>query len=344
MSDEVLGEMTSQYLGLRFPQSVFSWQGGEPTLCGLSFYKRAVEFQMKYGANGQVVGNSLQTNGLLLNDEWCRFFNRYKFFIGLSLDGPKELHDKYRKGIKGSSWERGLKAAELLSRHSVEFNILSVVTGESEKRAKEIFRWFLDNGFKYLQFIPCVEVSQNGGITPYSVTPQGFGRFLCELFDLWWMNKDTGISLRIFDAVLQYLVTGESGMCIFSSCCDGYVVVEHDGSVYPCDFFVRKDARLGRLTKTPLDELYKSEKYRKFGREKSNIPDECRSCEFFSLCNGGCRKDRTNFRKTYLCPAYKMFFAHALNRLKYLSSRFESGRRDSRPAEGRAWKGDGGQN
>lgn len=325
MSDDVLEEMIKQHLGLRFPQSVFSWQGGEPTLCGLLFFKKVVELQMKYGRSGQVVGNSFQTNGLLVDDEWCEFFNQYKFFIGLSLDGPRELHDKYRRrrqgtaSPKGSSWEAAVKAAKLLSKHKVEFNILSVVTRESEKMAREVFQWFLNNGFKFLQFIPCVEVSSSGEVDPHSVSPQGFGRFLSELFDIWWENRDKGVSVRTFDAVLESLIMGQASMCIFSPCCDGYLVVEHDGGVYPCDFFVKEEARLGNLMDTPLDEIYNGEAYKKFGKEKGNIFTKCNSCNFFSLCNGGCQKDRINSQKTYLCPAYKTFFAHASRRLKGLA-------------------------
>ncbi len=319
MSDEVLKKMIRQYLGLKFPQSIFAWQGGEPTLCGLSFYKRAVEFQMKHGCEGQVVGNSLQTNGLLLDDDWCEFFNQYNFFIGLSLDGPREVHDSYRKGAKGGSWEGAMKAAELLSKHKVEFNILSVVSRKSEKMAKDLFQWFLDNGFRYLQFIPCVELSPFNDITPYSVTPQGYGQFLCELFDLWWKNKENGISIRTFDAILESLLTERPSMCVFSSSCDEYLVVEHDGSVYPCDFFVRKDKQLGNIKDVHLAELYRSQAYQEFGKEKRNISPECKSCERLSSCNGGCQKDRIDYQKTYLCPAYKTFFAHALERLMILA-------------------------
>jgi len=334
MSDEVLREMIRQHVRLRFPQSVFSWQGGEPTLCGLAFYERVVEFQMKYGAKGQVIGNSFQTNGLLLDDEWCKFFARYKFFIGLSLDGPRELHDSYRKGTEDtptprqrqgvdrpSPWERTVKAAGLLAKHKVEFNILSVITRESEKMAKDLFKWFLDNGFRFLQFIPCVEILESGEITPYSVTPQGFGQFLCELFDIWWANREKGVSIRTFDAVVEFFLIGRPSMCVFSSCCDGYLVVEHNGNVYPCDFFVKKDRRLGNLMKTPLDEIYKGEAYKKFGEEKGNVPDGCKGCEFFPLCNGGCQKDRIDpkTKKTYLCPAYKAFFSHASRRLRVLA-------------------------
>lgn len=325
MSDEVLQEMVRGYLGLRFPYVVFCWQGGEPSLCGLSFYKRVVELQMRYGYNGQVIGNSFQTNGLLLDDEWCKFFSQYKFFIGLSLDGYREIHDTYRKGINGGSWEETIKAAKLLSDYKIEFNILSVVTRKSEIMAEELFKWFLENGFKYLQFIPCVEVSDNGEILPYSVTPEGYGNFLCELFDVWWENKEKSISIRTFDVVLEVILTGKSSMCIFYSYCDGYLVVDYNGNVYPCDFFVREDMRLGNLMNNHLDGLYSSETYKKFSREKADIPSECKKCEFLFLCNGGCQRDRLNSsgEKNYLCISYKTFFAYTLKRFTILAEEFK---------------------
>lgn len=318
MSDEVLKEMIRQFLGLGFPQSVFAWQGGEPTLCGLNFYKRVVELQMTYGGGGQVVGNSFQTNGIFLNEEWCEFFNRYKFFVGLSLDGPEEVHNSYR----GNSWKEAMRAVYLLREYRVEFNVLSVVTRKSEKLAGELFQWFMDNGFGYLQFIPCVEISEEGDITPYSVTPEGYGIFLCELFDLWWKNRKYGISIRTFDAILECIITGRPSMCIFSPCCDSYLVVEHDGGVYPCDFFVKNNTLLGNLMDTPLDRMYTSESFKRFGREKSNIP-YCTGCEFFFLCNGGCQKDRIDSRRTYLCPAYKKFFKYTLKRFTSLKHKVQ---------------------
>jgi len=320
MSREVLEEMIRQYLSFRFPVSCLSWQGGEPTLCGLDFFKEAVRLQMKHGRGGQVVSNAFQTNGILLDREWCLFFNKYKFLVGLSLDGPEYLHNFYRRG----SWEDVMRAARLLSDYQVEFNILTMVTRKSQTRAKELFHWFPDHGFRYLQFIPCLERLPKGGLAPFSATAEGYGDFLCELFDLWWENKDEGISIRLFDTILERLVYGRFTFCIFSPVCQGYLVVEHDGSVYPCDFFVRRDTRLGNLMEKPLDELFRSSAYRDFGRRKSALPDECRVCQWLSFCWGGCQKDRIDAQgrpstKTFFCRSYRQFFSHAMPRLKNLA-------------------------
>ncbi|RKY68512.1 MAG: anaerobic sulfatase maturase [Candidatus Latescibacterota bacterium] len=329
MSRDVLEEMIRQYLSLRFPVSCFSWQGGEPTLCGLNFFEEAVRLQMEHGRNGQVVSNAFQTNGILLNQEWCRFFNQYKFLVGLSLDGPRYLHDFYRKKDSRGSWEGVMRAARLLSEHEVEFNILAMVTRKSETKARELFHWFLDHNFRYLQFIPCLERLPQKGLAPFSATPEGYGDFLCELFDLWWENRNRQISIRLFDTVLERLVYGRPTLCIFSPVCQSYLVVEHDGSVYPCDFFVRKDTRLGNLMEKPLEEIFHSPAYKRFGERKSVLPDECRRCEWLSFCWGGCQKDRVDRQgrpaaKTLFCHSYRQFFSHAMPRLMSLVKGLQS--------------------
>jgi len=329
MKGKVLEEMVRQYLSFRFPASCFSWQGGEPTLCGLDFFREAVRLQMKHGRGGQRVSNAFQTNGILLNKDWCSFFNQYKFLVGLSLDGPRYLHDFYRKGNSRGSWEEVMRAARLLSDYKVEFNILAMVTRKSETKAREIFYWFLDHGFRYLQFIPCLERLPRGRLAPFSTTAEGYGDFLCQLFDLWWENRDQGVSIRLFDSLLERLVYGRPTLCIFSPVCQGYVVVEHDGSVYPCDFFVRKDTRLGNLMEKPLDELFRSSAYRDFGKRKSALPDECRACQWLSFCWGGCQKDRVDGRgrtsaKTFFCSSYRQLFSHAMPRLKSLAEEIQA--------------------
>lgn len=324
MGKEILEEMVRQYLSLRFPISTFSWQGGEPTLMGLPFFEQVVGLQMKHGRDGQSVGNTIQTNGILLDDMWCKFFHKYKFFVGLSLDGPKEVHNRYRvDNEKRSSWDYVMRAVKLLRKYNIEFNILSVVTDRSQYKAKEIFKWFLENGFRYLQFIPCVELASENRKASFSVTPEGYGKFLCDLFDSWWEHRKDGISIRTFDTVLESLVYGKSAICIFSPKCQGYLLVEHDGTVYPCDFFVSGEQKIGDLRKDSLMDIYKSDSYKKFGIQKSILDDECKRCDWLSLCYGGCQKDRIGYSgekllKTYLCSAYKMFFSYSMNRFKAL--------------------------
>lgn len=325
MSEEVLDEVIRQYLRLGFPVSVFSWQGGEPTLRGLPFFEKVVRFQKKYGSPGQVVSNSLQTNGMLIDDKWGKFFSRYKFFIGLSLDGPAGLHNLHR----GNSHEKAVKAAKTLSRNQVEFNLLSVITRDGEERAKELLHWFLENGFYHLQFIPCLEPgARNRGIAPFSISPERYGSFLCELFDAWWECRDRGTTVRTFESVLETLLYGNTHLCVFSPRCPGYMVIEHDGSVYPCDFFVRENTLLGNLRGLSLAGIYESRAYREFRERKTPLDDACRRCEWLAFCHGGCQKDRItkdgeSAGKTYFCPSYKKFFSHSMKRFKTLAEQIK---------------------
>ncbi len=321
MNKNVLEAMIKQYLSYQFPTSVFSWQGGEPTLAGISFFRQVVELQIKYGKNKQAVGNSLQTNGILIDAEWCKFLKEYSFFVGLSLDGPQYIHDHYRKGIKGSSWEKVVNAADLLRQYNVEFNVLTVINRMNQTKGKEIVEWFIKNGFSFLQFIPCLEVDVDGKLTPESVTPDGYGQFLCDTFDVWYDNRGKNISIRDFDSFIELLVCGRVTLCVYSDYCHGYMLVEHDGSVYPCDFFVYENTKLGNLLETPLAKLFQSIEYEMFGRKKTKLGDDCQNCQWYKYCYGGCQKDRVDSSgkpniKTYLCQSYKKFFHYATPRLQ----------------------------
>ena len=317
MSREVLEKMVMDYLSWQFPVSVFSWQGGEPTLCGLDFFREAVRLQMKHGKKGQRVANTIQTNGLLLNKEWCNFFRKYLFFVGISIDGPPAIHDFYR-GKEACATV--MKKMRMLKEHAVEFNALSVLTRKSEGKAREILDFFLSNQIRYLQFIPCLE-KEGKDIASYSITPEGYGNFLAELFDLWWKEKQR-VSIRIFDSLLEKLLSGENhSFCPLASTCSNYVVVEYDGSVYPCDFFVKKELYLGNIMQQGIGELYESPGKKKFNLQKRFLSPECETCSYLEFCYGGCQKDRLDEKgapsaKTYFCTSYRIFFSHALPRLK----------------------------
>lgn len=330
MRRKVLEEMIRQYLDLKFPVSLFSWQGGEPTLCRLQFFQEVVKLQIRYGRGGQMVSNTVQTNGILLDKDWCRFLNKYKFLVGLSLDGPQPIHDHYRHSRNGKgSWEKVIGAAKLLSDYEVKFNILAMVTRKSEYQAQKLFYWFVEHEFRYLQFIPCLETVPHGeDLAPFSSTDKGYGDFLCGLFDVWWKNRDQAVSIRLFDAILERLISGRSALCVFSPFCQNYLVVEHNGTVYPCDFFVTKDRCLGNLMKTPLEQLFHLPSNRDFGRKKSILPDECQQCPWLPFCWGGCQKDRINSQgrpavKSFFCASYKQFFPHAMPRLIELAKELQ---------------------
>lgn len=332
MSEEVLEEMTRQVMNQSQKQVSFSWQGGEPTLMGLPFFKKVVELQMKYG-RGHAVGNGLQTNGLLIDEQWAEFLKEYKFLVGLSIDGPEHIHDRYRLMRNGKgSWSRISDRARLLLDSEVEVNALAVLNDYSVRFPEEIYEFFKSIGLNYMQFIPCVELDPNHPeqLAPFAVSPEEYGAFLCKMFDLWmadFIDDSPSTSVRFFESVFFHYVGLTPPECTLLDECGVYVVVEHNGNVYSCDFFVEPDWKLGNVMKDDLETLLNSEKQKKFGQMKSALPRECQECQWLSVCRGGCTKDRLHnpYDKTsnYLCPSYKIFFQHADARLKKLADEWK---------------------
>jgi len=324
MGDEVLDVMTKGYLSLRFDLSTFSWQGGEPLLMGLDFYKRAVELQKKYCSESRQIANSIQTNGILLDEQWCDFFRDNLFLVGISHDGPKEFHDYYRKDFSGKgTYEKVIKAIRLCRDREVEFNVLVLLTRKNGDRPDELIDFFLDNGVKYLQFIPCIEVDDKGRVEDFSITPQQYGDFLCKAFDRWLKIGPLNLSIRDFESIVTYAVTGQHTICTFQKKCCGYVVVEHNGDVFVCDFFVDPKWRLGNLLQTSIKQLAVSSKKLEFDRAKMDLSDKCLMCRYLDVCRGGCQKDKianSNVKLSYFCESYKRFFDYAMPRLLQLSA------------------------
>ena len=313
MCDDVLEALMAQYMPMAGPQATICWQGGEPTLAGLDFYRRAVEFEKRYGLPGQAVGNGFQTNGVLVDDDWAAFFSEYRFLVGVSLDGPQAIHDSYRKARGGQgSFATVMAAIECLRRHGVEFNILTMVTPASASRARDILQFFMQNGLRYLQFIPCAEGNASGELADYSVTPEEYGRFLCDAFDVWRAEGWQRLYVRFFNEVLGAYLGYQERSCTFKEQCGDYVVVEHNGDVYCCDFFVEPEWYLGNILATPLGELIESARFAEFAEQKGRLGAACRSCEWMALCNGECPKYRLISggigSPTYFCAAYQRFF------------------------------------
>jgi len=328
MTDTILNRMIEDYLSLGFQTSVFIWQGGEPSLAGLDFYRRVVEGQAAHGQRGQTIANALQTNGILIDSEWAAFLNEYRFLVGLSLDGTAEIHNHYRTDKTGKpTFDRVMDAAECLRRNSVEFNILCMITGNSETSGSEIYRFLVSEGFYYLQFIPCVEYDRvTGNPSPYNASSQGYGRFMCDVFDAWYEHDVGRVSVRTFDAlVLQLARMEQVSMCTIGKICDHYVVVEKEGDVYPCDFFVDRQYCLGNIMENSLLELYNSDREKSFSLLKSQYPSVCRTCAYLDLCFGGCPKDRLctgegEFGQvSALCEGLKLFYGHTKERFRILS-------------------------
>ena len=325
----------------RAPLVTVAWQGGEPTLMGLDFFRRSVEFQKKLQKPKTHIENTFQTNGILLNDEWCRFFRENNFLVGLSMDGPRELHDFYRKDRAGrGTFDRVVRAARLLQKHKVECNILCTVNSKNAGHPLEIYRFFRDElGFPYIQFIPIVERRDESGfqegetVTDRSVQPGQFGRFLIEIFDE-WVRRDVGKTFVLnFDGALAGWLGMAGTLCIFGPTCGLGMALEHNGDLYSCDHFVEPSHYLGNILKTPMIELVVSEQQRKFGRDKKDaLPRYCRECTVLSICNGECPKNR--FSKTpggepglnYLCAGYKAFFKHADEHMRIMAELIRANR------------------
>ncbi len=346
MTDEVMEQFIRQTIeGHRVPHVTIAWQGGEPTLMGLDFFRRSLEMQKKYAGPKTRIENTFQTNGILLDDEWCRFFHDNNFLVGLSMDGPGELHDVYRRDRQGrGTFDRVLKAARLLQKHRVEFNILCAVNRTNADHPLEVYRFFRNElGAPYIQFIPIVErVNETGfqegdTVTGRSVRPDQWGRFLVEIFDE-WIRRDVGqIFVLNFDGALAGWLGMAGAKTQTAPACGLGVGLEHNGDLYSCDHFVEPDHLLGNILTTPLVELVSSEKQRTFGvAKRDTLPRYCRECGFLAICNGECPKNR--FIQTpdgegglnYLCEGYTAFFSHANRPMRMMADLLRQGR----PADG----------
>lgn len=325
MKDSTLEKLIAQTLGMGCELSMFSWQGGEPTLAGLEFFKRIVELQQKHGFPGQRVSNALQTNGTLLDRKWAEFLKEYNFLVGISLDGPKRLHDHYRKDEKGAGTHaRVMQNLHILQDVGAEVNILTLVNDRNVQEPDAIYDFLMNTGVKYFQFVPCVEPGPKHQPAFYSITPEDYGSFLCRLFDR-WMDSPMDISVRDFDDLMAAYRGIPPGTCIYKERCGEYMLVEHTGEVFTCDFFVLPKWRLGNIIENTISELMKSQKFIEFGDQKTMLSEECQACEWVTICHGGCCKHRTVLggdiaSPSYFCKGYKKLFAHAKSVLESLQA------------------------
>ncbi|MGM0376804.1 MAG: anaerobic sulfatase maturase [Bacteroidota bacterium] len=320
MSDEVLEELIRQTMEQSGQNISFGWQGGEPTLMGLDFFKKVVRFEQVYGKR-KVVGNGLQTNGLLLDEEWADFLKKYDFLVGLSLDGPQHIHDHYRlTQNEKPSWERVMKSARLLLERGVAVNVLSCVTSYSAHYAREMYDFYKELGIDWMQFIPIVETDKNDPrkAADFSVTPEQYGQFLIDIFDLWvndFQNGQPSTNVRFIDSIFHTYVGVPAPECTLRKECGVYPTVEHNGDVYSCDFFVEPKWKLGNLMNDRLINMLNSPKQNRFGKMKSQLPRKCRTCRWYQHCFGGCTKDRIKDPQDSgmprFCKSTIMFMEHA---------------------------------
>lgn len=316
MSLDTLERLVDSYLAYSHPQATFAFQGGEPTLAGLSFFQHLVRFQEQYGEPGLSVGNSMQTNGVLIDKGWCELFREYNWLLGVSLDGPEKQHDLYRVNKGGApTWRKVMSSLELLRKQRVEFNILCVLSSANVDRPGQLYRWFRRHGFNYLQFIPLSDFQPDGTPQPFTITPAQYGRFLTEVFEEWWPERRT-VRIRFFDNLAESVAGMCPGSCTMQSSCDSYAVVEYNGDVYPCDFFVEQKWKLGNILSDSWDDIAGRQRRHEFAAKKSLPNEACRQCEFLNLCQRGCPKDRHGPAKRfedldYFCESYKAVFRRA---------------------------------
>ncbi|WP_145372079.1 anaerobic sulfatase maturase [Maioricimonas rarisocia] len=356
MNGETLETYIRQYIESQPPQAeeiTFAWQGGEPTLLGLGFFERVVQLQQQLAPTGRKIVNTLQTNGVLLDDAWAAFFKQHQFLIGLSIDGPAALHDRYRFDTKGrGTFEAVLKGMQTLKRHDVDFNALVVVNRVNGDHGRKVYTYLRDNGVRYLQFIPIVERRGIGAhaeevtddpappddgvaslVSSRSVLPEQFGRFLIEVFDE-WVRRDVGtVFVQIFDQALSAWMGLEPSLCVFRRNCGRALAMEHNGDLYSCDHFVEPDYRLGNIHELPIVEMANSARQQAFGEAKSaTLPQYCLDCEVRFACNGECPKNR--FIETpngdsglnYLCAGYRSFFNHIGPTMALMARELKAGR------------------
>ena len=329
VSGEVQEEMVKQVMRDGTRQVSFGWQGGEPTMMGLAFFERTVDLQRRYGSSGQVVGNGLQTNGLLIDEKWCVLFRETNWLVGLSIDGPAHVHDRYRLTRHGKpTYERVREKAQLMREERVEFNALSVVNDYSARFPREIYEHHKDLGIFHMQFIPCVERDPEDPTraASFSVSAEDYGHFLCEIFDCWKADFKDGrptVSVRYFDSVFYTYVNLAPPECTLLKECGNYVVVEHNGDVYSCDFYVEDSWLLGNVMEGRLVDMLNSERQKEFGLVKRNMPPECKECRWLTHCRGGCPKDRqrdpADRGSNHFCKSFMKFFDRANDDLEALA-------------------------
>ena len=329
MADDLLESYIIQHIEACPTEVIFfSWHGGEATLLGLDYFRRIVEIQREHKPIGRKILNGIQTNGTLLNDDWCKFLAFEGFLVGISIDGPKELHDPYRVNKSGAKTHKQvMQAYHKLRKFGITVDVLCVVHKGNVTHPAAVYRFFKSIGVQYLQFLPIVVPLKDNEMSPESVPAEAYGNFLCAVFDEWVRNDIGQVVIQNIEEAEKPFRGQEHALCLFREPCGDVVVVEHNGDFYTCDHFVNEENRLGNIRDTPLVEFLESQELKKFGQDKRDkLPQYCLDCEVLSSCNGGCKKDQFTMTPdgeeglNYLCSGYKHFFTHTRAPLQKLAS------------------------
>ena len=322
MNDDTLENMVKKVFDDVEYSANFAFQGGEPTMAGIEFFEKFHKLVEKYNTKKIIVNFSLQTNGTLLNKKWLELFKKHNYLIGLSLDGNKEMHDTFRIDAKGEgTFSRVLKAAKMMRKAEVEFNILCVVNKLIAQNGKLVYNFFRNNGFRYYQFIPCLDSLSCSEEKDYTLTAEDYGKFLDETFNLWYEDimSDKRISVRHFDNYTKIILGEEPEACDMVGHCNMNAVLESDGSMYPCDFYVLDEFKVGNINESTFEELFKSEAEMRFLRTSLTVDEKCKVCRYFKICRGGCRRHKEltaegNYENRF-CESYKYFFEKNIDKM-----------------------------
>ena len=330
MQDEVLKRIIQSYLSTAQEVYSFIWQGGEPVLMGTEFFRKITDLQKIHALPGSRISNALQTNATLIRDDLARHLAHYCFLVGCSLDGPAPVHDFYRRTKKHTGShalvQNGLNK---LKKQQVEPNILTLVSQANVHNPLEIYSYLKQEGYRYQQYIPCVEFDEQGMLLPFAITGEQWGDFLCEIFDKWYANDVHTVSIRLFESILYYLIAQRRNSCAMAETCCQYLVVEYNGDVYPCDFFVTRELKLGNIMSDSWEEMLSSNLYHEFGARKKMMHPKCLECEFLNLCMGDCQKHRLKNGQNMdnlsaLCSGWRQFFSYTLQRFQKLAQHIKN--------------------
>ncbi|MRH43292.1 anaerobic sulfatase maturase [Aquibacillus halophilus] len=326
----ILDKFIKEYMERSYGSATFAWQGGEPLLAGLDFFKEVVYIQAKYAPKHTLIGNSVQTNGTLVTEKWAAFFKEFNFLVGVSLDGPREIHDARRVDSRGQgSFDRVMRGIQYLRNHRVDLNILTVIHRGNVNKAVEMMKFFEDEEFGYIQFIPCMDFrsQQVDKLGVYDISPEEYAAFLCEVFDYWYNDGNPKTSIRFFDEMLNVYVNRSPGLCIHRDTCPQTIILEQNGDAFPCDFYMNDDWKIGNVATHSIEEILQHPLYQKFLAMKPTLPDECKTCEWKSLCHGGCPRNRkwnenhTSSEVDYFCSSYKQVYSYADERMRKLGDK-----------------------
>ncbi len=340
---EILDKFMAEYMAMTSGVASFAWQGGEPLLAGLDFFKDVIATELKHAPPNTVISNAIQTNGTLVNDEWARFFKRYNFLVGVSVDGPEEIHDARRVTRSGAgSFQRVMKGIRHLQNHNVDFNILTVVHEGNIHRPRELMEFYAREGFDFVQFIPCMSfrAQETSKVPDYLISAEEYGDFLCEIFDIWFGDGHPTMSIRFFDNMLSTYMNFTPSLCVHQKTCPQTLILERNGDAYPCDFYISEDYRLGNVGTDNLGDILGNYVYQRFLDKKPQLPAKCMDCEFLKLCHGGCPRNRRwdmpdgGVDVDYFCEGYLKIYRHASTKLEGFAKSIRKQRRSEYLAQG----------